>query len=143
MGNTHAAILNVAHCAQNNPGCLVLGIRDVKQMPRLSRLGNTLTRTLFGMLYNMRLTDTQTGLRGIPLAHIDQLVALAGDRYEYEMNMLVHADMLFEGILEVPISTVYFGGNTSSHFNAIKDGARIYKVLFGSIPKFLFSKLCC
>jgi len=141
MGNTHAAILNVAHCAQNNPGCLVLGIRDVKQMPRLSRLGNTLTRTLFGMLYNMRLTDTQTGLRGIPLAHIDQLVALAGDRYEYEMNMLVHADMLFEGILEVPISTVYFGGNTSSHFNAIKDGARIYKVLFGSMPKFLIASL--
>jgi hypothetical protein len=58
MGNTHVAILNVARCAQDNPGCLVLGIRDVKQMPRLSRLGNTLTRTLFGMLYNMRLTDT-------------------------------------------------------------------------------------
>jgi hypothetical protein len=68
-------------------------------------------------------------------------VALAGDRYEYEMNMLVHADALFEGILEVPISTVYFGGNASSHFNAIKDGARIYKVLFGSMPKFLIASL--
>lgn len=68
-------------------------------------------------------------------------MGLAGDRYEYEMNMLVHADALFEGILEVPISTVYFGGNASSHFNAIKDGARIYKVLFGSMPKFLIASL--
>lgn len=139
--HTRDAILSVARCSEGNPGCLVLGARDVKQMPRRSRLGNTLTRTLFGMLYNVRLTDTQTGLRGIPLAHIDQLLSLTGDRYEYEMNMLVHADALFDGIREVPIPTVYFENNSGSHFNAIRDGARVYRVLFGSMPKFLVVSL--
>lgn len=139
--HTRQAILDVARCAQGNPDFLVLGTRDVRKMPRRSRLGNTLTRALFAMLYNVRLSDTQTGLRGIPLAHIDRLVALAGDRYEYEMNMLVHADELFDGILEVPISTVYYENNSGSHFNAIKDGARVYKVLFGSMPRFLVVSL--
>lgn len=139
--HTRDAILGVARCAEENPGCLVLGVRDVAQMPRRSRAGNTLTRTLFGMLYNVRLTDTQTGLRGIPLARIDQLLSLAGDRYEYEMNMLVHSGKLFGGIREVPIPTVYFESNSGSHFNAIRDGARVYKVLFGSMPKFLVVSL--
>lgn len=139
--HTRDAILSVAHCAEDNPGCLVLGVRDVAQMPRRSRVGNTLTRALFGVLYNVRLTDTQTGLRGIPLARIDQLLSLAGDRYEYEMNMLVHASALFDGIREVPIPTVYFENNSGSHFSAIRDGARVYKVLFGSMPKFLVVSL--
>lgn len=139
--HTRQAILDVARCAQDNPGFLVLGVRDVRKMPRRSRLGNTLTRALFAMLYNVRLSDTQTGLRGIPLTHIDSLVALVGDRYEYEMNMLVHAGELFDGILEVPISTVYFENNSGSHFNAIRDGARVYRVLFGSMPRFLIVSL--
>lgn len=139
--HTRDAILGVARCAEDNPGCLVLGVRDVRQMPRRSRLGNTLTRTLFGILYNVHLTDTQTGLRGVPLDHTDQLLSLAGDRYEYEMNMLVHAGALFSGIREVPIPTVYFENNSGSHFSAIRDGARVYRVLFGSMPKFLVVSL--
>lgn len=135
--HTRQAILDVARCAKENPGCLILGVRDIAQMPRRSRLGNTLARTLFGMLYNVHLTDTQTGLRGIPLEHIDQLAALRGDRYEYEMNMLVHAGTLFDGIREVPIPTVYFNDNSGSHFDAVKDGLRVCKALFGSMPKFL------
>ena len=50
-------------------GTLVLGVRRfLGTVPLRSRIGNTLTRWLFRLLLGVSLTDTQTGLRGIPRA---------------------------------------------------------------------------
>ena len=54
---------------------------------------------------------------------------LDGERYEYEMNMLLEAPRGGFGIFEAPISTVYLDGNLSSHFNPLRDSMRIYFVL--------------
>jgi putative flippase GtrA len=65
------------------------------------------------------------------------MLSVNGDRYEFEMNMLLECAR--EGIrfYEVPIETVYLGKNESSHFNPIKDSWRIYK----DILKFSCSSL--
>ena len=65
------------------------------------------------------------------------MLSVSGDRYEFEMNMLLECAR--EGIIfyEVPIETVYLGKNESSHFNPIKDSWRIYK----DILKFSCSSL--
>jgi dolichol-phosphate mannosyltransferase len=113
-------------------------------MPPRSKSGNHLTRVLFRILYGIRLQDTQTGLRGIPLnAHsIPGLLELPGNRYEYEMEMLLHSEQLFpDGIREIPIRTIYEAENKSSHFRPVQDGLRIYRVLFGNLPGFLLSSL--
>ena len=124
---------------------LVLGIRDVSRMPNRSRTGNCLTRTLFRLLYGIKLQDTQTGLRGIPLTGENRsgLLSLTGERYEYEMEMLIEAGELFPaGIQELEIETIYLeDSDTSSHFRPLADGARIYSVLFRHFPRFFLSSI--
>ena len=62
-----ADIRRVAQALEEHPTQLVLGARDIAQMIPRSRAGNSLTQKLFRVLHGIRLQDTQTGLRGIPL----------------------------------------------------------------------------
>lgn len=123
------------------PNSLILGVRDVSKMPKKSRVGNSLTRRLFHMLYDIKVTDTQTGLRGIPLGECSEpLLNLSGDRYEYEMNMLIFSHQIFSGdIIEIPIETIYFDNNEKSHFRPIKDGLKIYIQIFKYLPGFMLA----
>ncbi len=142
--HTVADILRIAGKMEECPGCLVLGARDVEQMIPRSKAGNRLTRTLFRILHGIDLQDTQTGLRGIPLdTHtVPMLLNLPGDRYEYEMEMLLRSQELFpSGVIEIPIETIYIDDNASSHFRPLKDGMKIYSVLFGNFPKYLLSSV--
>ncbi len=138
-------ILRVARALAGGSRRLVLGIRDVSRMPNRSRTGNCLTRTLFRLLYGIKLQDTQTGLRGIPLTGENRsgLLSLTGERYEYEMEMLIEAGELFPaGIQELEIETIYLeDSDTSSHFRPLADGARIYSVLFRHFPRFFLSSI--
>ncbi|MGO1355863.1 bifunctional glycosyltransferase family 2/GtrA family protein [Alkalibacterium gilvum] len=118
---------------------LVLGVRSFNEdnVPWTSRLGNTITKHLFKLLYGKGLVDTQTGLRGIPISLLSTFVAIEGERYSYETNMLVVAvkeDITFQ---EVPIETVYIEDNVESHFNALKDSVDIYALLFKNFFKFM------
>ena len=108
----------------------VLGVRVFdRHVPWRSRLGNTLTRRLFASLAGVRLSDTQTGLRGLPLALLPDLLALPGDRYEYEMTALAHLCRTGHTPVEVPIRTVYLDNNRGSHFHPVWDSLRIYAAL--------------
>lgn len=131
-----ADILRVAEALRRQPDCLVLGARDFRgQVPWRSRLGNALTRRLFRVLAGQRLSDTQTGLRGIPRALLPHLVEIASSGYEFELDMLIAARQRGCRIVEVPIRTVYEAGNAASHFNPLADSMRIYFVLlrFGAL----------
>lgn len=136
-------IVAIARTLEQHPDQLVLGVRELSQMPLKSRMGNTMTRWLFQLLYGTQVTDTQTGLRGMALGggQAQRLLALYGERYELEMEMLIHAPRLFSGITEVPIQTVYLDNNASTHFHPLRDGAKIYARLLRSFPLFLLSSL--
>ena len=54
------------------------------------------------------------------------LCEVQGERFEYEMNMLLEAEENDYEIKEVPINTVYLEDNKSSHFNPLKDSIKIY-----------------
>lgn len=88
-------------------------------------------------LTGITVSDTQTGLRGIPAAFMQQLLMVKGERFEFETNMLLETKTRKIPIVEVPIKTIYIEENKTSHFNPIKDSVRIY-MIFG---KFLFSSL--
>ena len=83
----------------------------------------------------MAVYDTQTGLRGFDRPGMKLFMDVKGDRYEYEMNMLLKASEEDMPIKEITITTVYLEENKSSHFNPLKDSLRIYK----SILKFAAS----
>ena len=134
-------IIRIMAELERTPQKLILGVRDKGLMPPKSKIGNEMTCKLFRLLYGVRLTDTQTGLRGIPFSNYDGLMAIRSERYEYEMEMLIDSAKLFSGIVEIPIETIYIEDNRGSHFHPIKDGAKIYSVLFGKLPIFLVSSL--
>ncbi|MDE1160667.1 MAG: bifunctional glycosyltransferase family 2/GtrA family protein [Acidobacteriaceae bacterium] len=109
---------------------VVLGCRSfAKDVPMRSRFGNRLTRIVFRLANGSDVSDTQTGLRAIPRALLLELMALEGERYEYEMRVLAHICRAYERPREVPIATVYLEGNRSSHFDPVRDSMRIYFVL--------------
>ncbi|MEV4703377.1 glycosyltransferase family 2 protein [Actinoplanes sp. NPDC049316] len=107
-------------------GRMVLGVRRFAGMPLRSRVGNTLTCLLFQAVTGRIVTDTQTGLRGYPGAMLGRLGSVPGERFEYEMNVLLEAARLGNPIDEVTIATTYLDDNASSHFAVVADATRIY-----------------
>ena len=128
--HTPADIARVATAALEQSTRIVLGSRGfVKDVPLRSRIGNGLTRHIFAFVTGTKLADTQTGLRAFPRTILPSLMALEGERYEYEMTVLAHICRTGARPIEVPIETVYIDGNRSSHFDPIRDSMRIYFVL--------------
>ena len=110
-------IVRVAKATEENPSHLVLGARTfVGKVPARSRFGNKVTAGLFRLVTGQKVTDTQTGLRGMSTDLVPWLLNLDGNRFEYEFNMLLEAKKSGHQISEVPIETVYLGENKSSHF---------------------------
>ena len=125
-----------------HPDSLVLGVRKFENsVPLRSKFGNILTRDVLGAFTGMKVSDTQTGLRVIPASWLKRLLTVDGERYEYEMNMLLEAKEDGIPIREVGIATIYLDENQSSHFDVIRDSLRIYKVFFKYIFSSLFSFL--
>ena len=126
---------------------LVLGVRNIgKEMPLKSRFRNRVTRTVFRAVSGVKLTDTQTGLRAFHFDLITKLLSVEGERYEYEMNVLMAFAKDDIPIQEIPIQTVYRDReNSSSHFRAVKDSARIYldmiKFTLSSFSSFILDYL--
>ena len=130
-----ADIIAVGRRMQQADDAIVLGRRMMRgKVPWKSRFGNTITRGVFGAVSGQRVYDTQTGLRALPISALPGLLALPGERYEYEMNVLLEARGLGYDLVEVDIETVYIDGNSASHFNPWRDSWRIYRliIMFGA-----------
>lgn len=116
--------------AAEHTGVMVLGARRFTgPVPLRSRLGNAVTGVLVRTATGLPVHDTQTGLRGYPASMLDWLLSVPGDRFEYELDLLLRASQDGVPVEEVPIETVYLEGNASSHFRPIVDSARIYAPL--------------
>ncbi len=111
---------------------VVLGCRDfdLPGVPPRSVAGNKTTSRLFRLLYGIRLSDTQTGLRAIPKTCLELFERVEGERFEYETNMLLAMKRAGIRFLEQPIATVYDEEDYSSHYNAVKDSWRIFRIMF-------------
>jgi len=120
-----------------HPDTLFLGVRDLSKMPPRSRFGNTMTLFFFRLLTRIRVSDTQTGLRGLPVSLFTRLLELSGERYEYEMNMLLAIRHWGISYKEIPIETIYIDNNRASHFHALRDGWRV----FSRVIKYSLSSL--
>lgn len=139
--HTAECIKRVIDAVENNEQCLILGVRkfDLEGIPWKSRFGNTLTEKVFQYVAGIHVSDTQTGLRGIPKGYLKELISLKGERFEYEMRMLLDVAEKGISIVEVPIQTIYESeDNHQTHFNPIKDSVKIYKILGGEIFKIYF-----
>lgn len=141
-GDNQHRIQDVLACAEKlmeYPDALVLGCRDFTApgIPARSSFGNRATALCFKLLCGITVSDTQTGLRGIPVNFARDILDLAGERFEYETNMLLETKRRAVPIRAVTISTVYIEENASSHFNPLRDSVAIYGLIF----KFLGSAI--
>ena len=108
------------------PGILLGSRSFTGKVPARSRAGNRFTSISFYLATGRYLKDTQTGLRGYPADLLPFLLRVRGDRYEYELNLLLDAASAGIPIRELPIATVYLDGNRSSHFRPLADSVRVY-----------------
>ncbi|SHO50230.1 bifunctional glycosyltransferase family 2/GtrA family protein [Anaerocolumna xylanovorans] len=128
----HSAVdtLSCAKALWENPDALIMGCRSFedKTIPFRSRAGNKITCKVLNLLCGIKVSDTQTGLRGMSTELLEKFMTVSGERFEYEMNMLLAVREYGISVIEVPIETIYLEDNKSSHFNPLLDSLRIYSL---------------
>lgn len=115
-----------------------MGVRNfnIDGVPFRNKMGNKITSLVFKWMFGVYIKDTQTGLRGVPNRLIDTVLNIDGERYEYEINMLMDIVKMKEEIKEVEIETVYDNNRKRySYFNPFKDSYRIYKEMIKNSKK--------
>jgi len=139
--HTAADIKIVADELCAHSGELILGVRDFsdEKVPARSRFGNVITRRFFKLLTGLNLTDTQTGLRGIPAVWMELFCSLTGERFDYELHMLLACKQHGIAIRQTSIATIYLNHNSSTHFNPLTDSFRVYWVFLKFISSSLIS----
>ena len=141
--HTVECIQSVRQALEENPNKLILGVRrfDGEGVPWKSRVGNTITEKVFAYVSGVHVTDTQTGLRGIPRSFMNALLDVPGERFEFETQMLLESAGKYT-ILEVPIRTIYDSqDNHQTHFNPFTDSVKIYRILAWRFVKYTFASL--
>ncbi len=120
--------VRVCQAAEKNANRLFLGSRSFgKNVPARSLFGNTITRFVYRLSTGTHVRDTQTGLRAFNTGMIPFMLNVNGERYEYEMNVLLECSRCGMPIEEIEIETVYYENNTASHFSTIKDSFLVYR----------------
>ncbi len=125
-----------------NSSTFVIGSRKFTgEVPFKSKYGNKITIGAFALASGVKIGDTQTGLRGFSKELFSELSQIDGDRYEYEINVLLHVAKRKIKINEIDIETIYIDENASSHFHPVRDSIKIYscilKYCISSIASFV------
>jgi len=141
--HTKECIKAVSESLEEHPDSLILGVRrfDGEDVPWKSRFGNTLTLKVMKIVSGLSVSDTQTGLRGIPRKFMEELLTVDGERFEFETRMLLETVNKYN-IVEVPIETIYDSKeNHQTHFDPFLDSIKIYKILFEKFIRYVFAAL--
>ena len=79
--HTPECILACADALLAHPDSLIMGCRcfDKENVPARSEFGNKCTRVVMKFLAGVSVSDTQTGLRGIPSSFMRELLTLKGE----------------------------------------------------------------
>lgn len=133
-------IERVAKLTRKTDG-IVLGMRDLSEkIPIKSRIGNDMSKIVYTIVTGVYLRDNQSGLRGFPTRLCMWLQDIPGNKYEYELNVLVTAHKEGLKVTGIDIKTIYENNNKNTHFRPIKDTVRIQRSLwsYGLISAFMY-----
>jgi len=123
--------LKLLEYVKEHPDSLAIGSRRWdKTTPIRSRIGNYITRKIFKLATHSSIYDTQSGLRAFSHQLNNYMLTNNGNRYDYEMNVLLNLNGHNIPFKEIPITTIYINNNRDSHFKTIKDSYKIYKVIY-------------
>ena len=130
--------VRVAQAMSDGRESAVIGSRNFTfgKIPFRSWIGNRWSSLSFALVLGCWLPDTQTGLRAFPVSMLPQILEAPGERYEYEMGVLMKLVRSRLPVKTVPIKTVYEDGNASSHFSPLKDTIRINRLVLADFFRF-------
>jgi dolichol-phosphate mannosyltransferase len=137
--------VHLAEELEKGKRALYLGARDfsLPNVPPKSRTGNRFTSGLFFLMYGQWLQDTQTGLRAFRKEDLQMMIDVEGDRFEYEMNVLIACVRQKLPIISITIETVYENENKGTHYHPFRDSMRIFRVIVRGFVKFMGVSLLC
>ena len=129
--HTAKDIFKISEAMSRDPACVILGVRafDKASTPRRSYFGNKTTNRIINFLFHVDLSDSQTGLRGIPTAELEWMTGIKGQRYDYELNMLIQAERRAVSIKQLPVEILYFDNNQGSHYRTIADSWLVVRMM--------------
>lgn len=121
-------VLKIGDMLSSENTDFILGRRyfEYGRVPTRSYIGNTITRFAFKVLFKSDIRDTQTGLRGFSTEFLNRMIDLRGERFDYEMNMLIFAAKHDVTVSEVDIQTIYHE-NHFSNYHSYRDSVRIIR----------------
>lgn len=127
-------IQTMADAMKAHPNSIVAGCRSFDAaMPRRTRMAGKMVSATLRFLYGIRLPDAQSGLWGISGRLLSALAGLKGQRFEYELNILLFARKRGIELTTVPIRAVYPAG-ADSHFHTVSDSLRVMgQLLWGTV----------
>ena len=139
--HTKEDILRIARLLKRYPNRMIVGSRFLRKqkIPRSYALTNRFIRVIYHLATGVALQDTQTGLRGIPVRILPSMAFVRGERFEYEMNVLLKLRDWNVHVMEVPITVIYSADHGPYCYNPMRDSWRILKQLF----KFCASSMFC
>lgn len=136
-------VLSVADLSKQHPNALVLGVRDFSgsDVPPKSLIGNRISAVLFAALYGKYVPDTQTGLRAFTPKLLGCMMEVRGERFEYEIQMLITCVQMHIPILTQPIQVIYENQNKGTHFRPLRDSTKVIGTILGSFVQFALASL--
>jgi hypothetical protein len=111
--------------------------RSGRDMPPVRRIANFLIAASINVLYRTKFTDVQCGLRGIKrelLLNMD----LTGNRYQFEIEVLMKTLEANMRIAAIPINVSYSGGSRMPFSSA----RHITRWFLGYAARRIQRKLC-
>ena len=124
-GQHPPAEIDTLLAATDDPGALVLGVRDLRSAgaPIANQRSNAFANGFLSLVTRRRLRDTQCGLRRYPVERTLSL-SVRDDRFGFETELLLRAVRARVPIVQVPIDVRYPSDRTT-HFDARRDPWRI------------------
>lgn len=138
-------IVGVAELVAARPGFLVLGCRDFSEpgIAPLTHFANFCTRTAVRLFCGVSVSDTQSGLRGLPAAFAERMCEEERGGFEFEAAMLAEAERAGIEFAEAPISYTADPAAPGSDFRPFVDTARILAVMLELFAKYSLSSIFC
>ena len=136
-------VVRVVELSKQNPKALTLGVRDFNKpgIPIKSLIGNRFASFVFFTLYGKSLADTQTGLRAFGMPLLEFMLSVRGDRFEYEIQMLISCVQADIPMQMNPIQVIYEDDNDGTHFKPLRDSFKIIRTMFSGFTRFLSSSI--
>ena len=129
-GNQNIPSINkLARALLKNPDSLVLGCRNYRSKNTKfgKRITNILTKAVMTLLCGVTVADTKTTIRAFSMETAMKFINTGGERYDYEVNVLLESKSKEVKITEVTLGDENFT-NKESHYNPLIDSFNLYKL---------------